>query len=66
MHSNLSQLHVNVSAYCLALAVTLALCLLVLGILYVDLCANQTILSAHGVIYPMVERVIDMADRILR
>ena len=58
----MTQLRADVSAYCFALAVTLVICLLAAGLLYIDLCANDTILSAKGVLYPYMDRLIGFVD----
>lgn len=59
----MSQLRVDVSAYCFALSVTLVICLLTAGLLYIDLCANDTILSAKGILYPYMDKLICFVDK---
>ena len=36
--------------------------LLAAGLLYIDLCANDTILSAKGIVYPYIDRLIGLVD----
>lgn len=59
-----NQLHQNISAYCFALAVTLIVCGFAAGILWIDRSANDTILSAGGLLYPIEEKLLTWAERI--
>lgn len=54
----------NVSAYFFAFTFTVILCLLITGIIYIDCCANDTIMSAHGLISPIINKIIDTATSI--
>lgn len=54
----------NASAYFLALTSTIIFCLLAAGIVYIDICARDTLLSADGVIYPLFDKIIDTATKI--
>lgn len=54
------------SAYWFAMVVTVIFCVLISGIVYIDCCASDTILSAKGIIFPLFEKIIDAAERSLR
>lgn len=54
----------NVSAYLFAMTLTIIFCLFVTGIVYIDLRAHETILSADGMISPMLNRIIDTATKL--
>lgn len=54
------------SAYWFSLVITVAICALLTGIIYIDCCAGDTILSADGVIYPLFDKALDTAERIFR
>lgn len=61
---NSNQLHRNLSAYLFALTVTLIVCGFAAGILWIDRSANDTILSAGGLLYPFEEKLLTWAERI--
>lgn len=54
----------NASTYFLALASTVILCLLATGIVYIDICAQDTLLSANGLIYPLFDKIIDITIKV--
>lgn len=54
------------SAYWFATVMTVLFCALLSGIVYIDFCASDTILSAEGIISPLFEKIIDAAERSLR
>lgn len=60
---NETQLHRSVSAYFFAMAVTLILCAFAAGILYIDMSANDTIMSAGGLLYPIMQKLLMLAER---
>lgn len=55
----LTQLHVDVSAYLTALAVTALVCLAASGLCYVESCAKGTLLSSGGALIGWFERAAD-------
>lgn len=59
-----SQLHRNVSAYLFAMAITLIICAFGVGIFYVDMSANDTIMSAGGLLYPIEEKLLEVLQKI--
>lgn len=61
-----TRLRRSFSAYWFALVLTVMLCTLLSGIIYIDCCASDTILSAEGVISPLFNKIIDAAERSLR
>ncbi len=58
----LTQLHVDVSAYFLAMSLTMILCFFAAALCYVEMCANETLLSAGGRLYGFFNTVIDFID----
>lgn len=54
------------SAYCFSMVITVVICTFIMGIVYIDCCAKDTILSANGVIYPLFEKIISIAENSLR
>lgn len=61
-----TELQRSFSAYWFSLVITLIICAALAGIVYIDCCARDTISSARGVIYPLFEKVINMAESELR
>lgn len=59
-----NQLHQTISAYLFATAVTLIFCGFAAGILLIDKSANNTILSAGGLLYPLEEKLLAWAQGI--
>ncbi len=57
-----SEFQRNFSAYCASLLITAGICALLTGIIYIDCCATDTILSAEGVIYPLFEKIMDILE----
>lgn len=60
-----SQLHKNVSAYLFSMAITLIICAFAAGIFYIDMSANDTIMSAGGLLYPLEEKLLELSERFL-
>ncbi len=58
----LTQLHVDVSAYLFAFTLTVLLCLAAAALCYIELCANETLLSSGGRLYGFFQRMIDIVD----
>ena len=54
------------SAYLFSMIITVVICAFITGIVYIDCCAKDTILSANGVIYPLVEKIINILEGSLR
>ncbi|MBQ1826905.1 MAG: hypothetical protein II126_02940 [Erysipelotrichaceae bacterium] len=58
----LTQLHVDVSAYLSAVILTMILCFFAAAICYVEMCANETLLSSGGALYQFFSRIIDFFE----
>ncbi len=58
----LTQLHVDVSAFFFALTLTMILCFFAAALCRVEICANDTLLSAGGILYGLLNAVVDFID----
>lgn len=58
----LTQLHVDVSAFLFAMTITVILCFFIAAICYVEICANDTLLSAGGTLYGILNAITDFID----
>ena len=61
----LTQLHVDVSAYLFSVILTMILCFFAAAICYVEICANETLLSSGGMMYQLFNRIIDLIESYL-
>lgn len=57
-----TELQRSFSAYWFSFGITVIICAALTGVVYIDCCARDTILSAKGVIYPLLEKIIDIAE----
>jgi hypothetical protein len=56
----------NASACFFAMSLTIVFCLLIVGIVYIDICAQQTVLSAGGMLSPILDKIIDTTAELFR
>ena len=52
----------SISAYVFSLMLTVIFCMLLTGIVYLDICSRNTLLSAKGLIYPIFDRLVDIIE----
>lgn len=61
----LTQLQVDVSAYFLALTLTVILCFFVAAMCYVELCARETLRDSGGMLLGLFDALIEWVDGLL-
>ena len=61
----LTQLHVDVSAYFLALTLTVILCFFVAAMCYVELCARETLRDSGGMLLGFFDTLIEWVDGLI-
>ena len=61
----LTQLHVDVSAYFLALTLTVILCFFVAAMCYVELCARETLRDSGGMLLGLFDALIEWVAGLL-